>query len=66
MNSVKLTSREVEILNLKATGKNSAQVAESLYISKRTVDFHLANIFDKLQAKNLISALGTAKSLGLI
>jgi DNA-binding CsgD family transcriptional regulator len=35
-------------------------------VSKRTVDFHLANIYDKLQVKNRVQALRTATRSGLI
>ena len=46
---VKLTKREVEVLTLVIEGKSSKEVADLLFVSKRTVDFHLANIYDKLQ-----------------
>lgn len=57
MQKVKLTKREVEIMNLLSEGLQSKKIAEALYISKRTVDFHLANIFDKLNATNRVLAL---------
>jgi DNA-binding NarL/FixJ family response regulator len=43
-----LTSREREILQLVTEGKNSKEVASSLYISKKTVETHRANIMRKL------------------
>ena len=64
--SIKLTKREVEVLTLVIEGKASREVAELLYISKRTVDFHLANIYDKLQVTNRVQALRRAVTLGLI
>jgi DNA-binding CsgD family transcriptional regulator len=43
-----LTSREVEVLGLVATGLTSAQVAKELFLSTRTVDTHLTSIYHKL------------------
>jgi predicted ATPase/DNA-binding CsgD family transcriptional regulator len=43
-----LTSREVEILRLVATGLTDAQIAERLVISPRTVSKHLQSVYSKL------------------
>ena len=64
--SVKLTKREIEVLTLVIEGKSSKEVADMLYVSKRTVDFHLANIYDKLQVSNRVQAFRRAARLGLI
>ncbi len=64
--SVKLTKRELEVLSLVIEGKSSKDVADALYVSKRTVDFHLANIYDKLQVSNRVQAFRRATRLGLI
>lgn len=63
---VKLTKREIEVLTLVIEGKSSKEVAELLYVSKRTVDFHLANIYEKLQVSNRVQAFRRATSLGLL
>lgn len=63
---VRLTKREVEVLGLIAAGFSSKEAAERLYVSKRTVDFHLANIYDKLQVNNRVQAFRAATRLGLI
>lgn len=53
-NEVKiLTEREIEILKLIAEEYSSEQIAEKLFISKRTVDSHRANILAKLETKTL-------------
>lgn len=53
-NEVKiLTERETEILKLIAEEYSSEQIAEKLFISKRTVDSHRANILAKLETKTL-------------
>jgi len=62
----KLTLREREVLTLKVQGKTSREVAESLFIAKRTVDFHLDNAYKKLQAKNCLHAFIQAVRFGLI
>ena len=64
--SVKLTKREIEVLTLVIEGKSSKEVAEQLFVSKRTVDFHLANIYDKLNVTNRVQALREAMRQGLI
>ncbi len=43
-----LTAREVEVLRLVTAGLTNAQVADRLYLSRRTVDAHLRRIYDKL------------------
>lgn len=43
-----LTNREKEIANLVAEGMSNAEIAEQLYISKSTVNYHIQNIFNKL------------------
>ena len=43
-----LTTREREIASLVAAGLSNRQIAEKLFISKRTVDAHLEHIFGKL------------------
>ena len=63
---IKLTKREVEVLSLVIEGKSSKQVADLLFVSKRTVDFHLANIYDKLEVTNRVQAFREATRRGLI
>ena len=61
-----LTEREMEILSLVIEGHPSKKVAEKLFISKSTVDFHLHKIYQKLQVSNRIQAIHRARHLGLI
>ncbi|MCR4278122.1 MAG: response regulator transcription factor [Candidatus Berkelbacteria bacterium] len=62
----RLTKRELEVLSLIAEGHSSREAAETLYLSKRTVDFHLSNIYDKLQVNNRVQAFCVATRLGLL
>lgn len=64
--AIRLTKREIEVLTLIAQGHSSKEAADALYVSKRTVDFHLANIYDKLQVNNRVQAFRAATRLGLI
>ena len=63
---VRLTGREFEILQLVAEGYESRETAEMLFVSKRTVDFHLSSIYRKLQVDNRIRALTAARRLGIL
>lgn len=52
LQQVKLTKRELEILQLICDQKTTAEIAQDLYISPRTVDGHRNNLLDKTGAKN--------------
>lgn len=62
----KLSAREGEVLRLAARGDTSAQVAAALFISPRTIDFHLANLYAKLGAGNRLQAINAARAAGLL
>lgn len=61
-----LTERELEILALAGKGLTNKAIGVQLSISDRTVQNHLANIFDKLQAASRTEAVMRAVSLGLL
>lgn len=61
-----LSVREKEILSLIDKGKMSKEIADSLSISKNTVDRHRQNILEKLRVKNSIEACRIAKRMDLI
>jgi len=54
---VKFTKREIEILKLVTKGLSSKEIGEKLFISKRTVDGHKANMINKTESKNVIDLL---------
>ncbi|MBN2509769.1 MAG: helix-turn-helix transcriptional regulator [Spirochaetales bacterium] len=47
-----LTARETDIANLLLTGLNSREIGEKLFITKKTVDTHIYNIYKKCGVKN--------------
>ncbi len=63
---IRLTNREIEVLSMVSEGLTSQQVAESLFVSTRTVNYHLAGVFSKLKVSNRIQAIVVAGRLGLI
>jgi DNA-binding CsgD family transcriptional regulator len=62
----KLTSREIEILQWTLEGKSASAVGGILHISENTVNFHMRNIFRKLNASSKHQAAIKAMSLGLL
>jgi len=61
-----LTAREYEVLQLLARGLRNKEIAERLFVSERTVNFHLANIYAKLHVSGRTEALSKALEQGLI
>jgi len=51
-----LSMRETEVLDLIASGKTNNDIADYLFISVRTVKFHVSSIFAKLNVKNRTEA----------
>jgi LuxR family transcriptional regulator, maltose regulon positive regulatory protein len=47
-NRFEFTGRELEVLKLIAEGKNNEEIAEKLFLSIRTVEKHITNIYSKL------------------
>ncbi len=61
-----LSERELEVLELLASGKTNSEVAGDLFVSVGTVKSHTGNIYRKLSARNRAEALTRARTLGLI
>jgi len=61
-----LTGREEEILQLVADGCSTAQIAEKLFISTKTVKNHLASVYAKLDARDRTQAVLDAVRQGIV
>lgn len=61
-----LTKREIEVLGELIKGSSKKDIAKKLFISERTLYNHIANIYDKLQSKNIVEAYNKAMELGYI
>lgn len=59
-----LTEREIEILRLAATGLPNKAIAEDLSVSPRTVQLHLAHVFQKLGVASRTEAVVTGLKRG--
>ncbi len=61
-----LTARELEILQLVASGSTNSYIARKLWVTEQTVKFHLRNIFRKLGVANRTQASHFAHVNGLV
>ena len=61
-----LTPREVEVLELVATGKTNRAIAAQLFLSEKTVARHVSNIFTKLGLSSRSGATAYAYEHGLV
>lgn len=63
---IKITNREKEVLKMVAKGLTSAQIADQLFVSPRTIDTHRANLMKKLEVRNAVELVIKARQLNLI
>lgn len=61
-----LTTRELEVLKLIRDGYRNKQIADELAIAETTVNFHIKNLVDKLQANDRTHAVTIALRRGLL
>lgn len=64
--NVSLSGRELQIIELVATGLTNQDIAEKLEISKRTVDNHISNILHKTKTDNRVELLRWALTWGKV
>lgn len=67
--SVRLTKRELQIIRSISLGYTSKEVAAQISKSKRVVDFHLTNIYDKLDIQGTnkrIQAINKLRKMKII
>lgn len=61
-----ISKRELEVLNLMATGLSNEEIVGKLFISMNAVKTNSSNIFLKLDVKRQTQAVGKAKRLNII
>jgi DNA-binding CsgD family transcriptional regulator len=61
-----LTTREIEVIRLVAKGRTNRAIAGQLYLSEKTVDRHLSNVFAKLGVSSRAAATAYAYEHALI
>ena len=66
MQGQQLTKREMVVLELAAEGKTSSEIAQSLFISRRTAEAHRANLMKKLGLKTQTDLVLYAVRNGII
>jgi DNA-binding NarL/FixJ family response regulator len=64
--AVSLTRRELEVLRHVAIGRTNREIAQELFISRRTVDMHVRNLLGKLDCRSRVEASHRAGELGLL
>lgn len=61
-----LSSRELDVLELVATGRTDAEIADRLSISPRTVGAHISNMLNKTSASNRVELVIWAIANGVL
>ena len=63
---LKISNRELEVLQLMANGLSNKEIADELFVSLNTIKSHSSNLFEKLEARRRTQAIENAKKLQLI
>jgi two-component system, NarL family, response regulator LiaR len=66
LNQLGISKRELEVLQLMASGLSNQEIADRLFVSLNTIKTHTSNLFVKLDVKRRTQAIQKAKSLSLI
>lgn len=61
-----LTDHEIQVLRLVAQGLTNKEIANSLDIAERTVEYHLSEIFRRLEVSSRTAAVVKAEKMGLL
>jgi len=66
VNRLRLSARELEVLQLMADGLSNQQIADRLFVSLNTIKTHTSNLFLKMEVERRTQAIEMAKRVGLI
>ena len=61
-----LSAREIEVLRLVAAGRSNGEIAEELFITRKTAGVHVTHILDKMGVSNRVEAAMAGVRLGLV
>lgn len=61
-----ITKRELEILDLLSRGLCSKEIAEKLFITPYTVEYHRRQMLRKTSSRNIAELIGNAYRLGIL
>jgi DNA-binding CsgD family transcriptional regulator len=61
-----LSDREIEVLRLVAAGRSNGEIADRLFITRKTAGVHVTHILNKLGVSNRVEAAMAAARLGLV
>ena len=64
--ALKISDRELEVLDLLNVGASNKEIARRLSVSPNTVKTHLARLFEKLEVVRRTQAIAKARELGLL
>jgi DNA-binding CsgD family transcriptional regulator len=66
LRQLRISSRELEVLQLMAQGLSNQEIAERLFVSLNTIKTHSSNLFIKMEVERRTQAVEKAKRLSLI
>lgn len=66
LESLAISGRELEVLQLLAAGRSNKEIANQLGISPNTVKTHVAKLFEKLEVRRRTEAIQRARELGVL
>jgi ATP/maltotriose-dependent transcriptional regulator MalT len=61
-----LTAREAEVIRLLAVGRSNQEIADELFLTRKTASVHVSNILGKLGVSNRVQAAAIAQRVGLV
>jgi NarL family two-component system response regulator LiaR len=66
LNKLRISNRELEVLQLMAEGLSNHEIGERLFVSLNTIKTHSSNLFIKMEVERRTQAVEKAKRLSLI